>query len=83
MAQATNTVNPNRIAVSSARVRRVIAFLVNGRREYAAFYDPLFTKDTADLIEDLWPQLRERGRVAIIVETDGSNVVHFVRWCAA
>lgn len=65
------------------QVRRVLAFLINGHREYAAPYDPLFRDDAAELIRDLWPRLRERGRVAIFIETDGSNVVNLIQWRAA
>jgi hypothetical protein len=61
------------------RRRRILAFLIDGRREYAAPFDPLFAADAAELIEELWPRLRERGRVAIFIETDGSNVVEFVQ----
>jgi hypothetical protein len=58
------------------RRRRILAFLIDGRREYAAPFDPLFAEDAAELIEELWPRLRERGRVAIFIETADSNVFH-------
>ena len=66
-------------ARSLPRKRRVLAFLIDGRREYAAPFDPLFAADAAELIEDLWPRLREHGRVAIFIETADSNVVEFVQ----